>query len=945
MRSGLPRGALVGRDSELALLTGLVADVAAGRGRSVWVEGEPGIGKSALLAAGLAEAEQLGCEVFWEAADEARQRFPLWVLLDCLRAGSRSTDPVRAEIASLLRGEGSTGLTPGDAVAAVAERLLVLVDHLCAASPVVLVVEDLHFADEASLALWARLHVAVGQLPLLLVGACRPVPARPEVAALRQRMSGEEVVVVALGPLAAHQAVDLVAQLVAATPGPRLRRLAGQAGGNPLYLRELVDALLRDEGIRVAAGVAELVDAQVPRPVSLTAAIGRRLRFLSEPATAALQLAALLGAEFATEHLRVVTGRTGPELTGLVQEAVSAGVLAETGSGDRLAFRHGLIRQALYDEIPAPVRAGLHRHAAHALAGAGVPAERVAEHLLAAQKVTDAWVLDWVTDNAPMLIYRAPQIAVELLGRVRELTDAADPRRESLDTSLVTAQFLLGRNDDAEQLARAVLAGTRDPAVAGRMTWTLGYILLRNVRADEALAAATSQQLPALDAVWTARVRALQAMIFTQLGAERVGEAEASAHQAEVAGEQAGDPFAVGYAVHALSLVHSRYHRDPIALLKLVDRGLAVLGDQPETNDLRLLLLGNRVTALDNLGRPADSDRAIGEALALAERIGTPQRLAMIRLIAAEHWFVAGRWDDALVELDATSELPPSGPLWPVLLHGVGALIAGHRDERTVMESHLQAVAHLDVTSTGLRPFATYLIAAQALAAERDGEPGQALALLSMVVDPNIIRSEDSYLWYPEVVRLALMVGDRTLARTTTDTCVMEAGSSSAPAQQGAAAHCRGLISGDPALLVEAADTYDGVGLPLFRGQALQSAAVRYAEHEDAPQAHAAHATAIDIYTHLGAAWDIRRADSQLRRLGIRRGSRGPRRRPATGWDALTPTEFKVAELVAEGRSNPDIAAELLLSRRTVQSHVSHILAKLGAHSRVDIAREAMHHS
>src|SRR6266542_1310860 len=244
-------------------------------------------------------------------------------------------------------------------------------------------------------------------------------------------MRGEEAVVVALGPLAAHQAVDLVAQLVAAAPGPRLRRLAGQAGGNPLYLRELVDALLRDEGIRVAAGVAELVDAQVPRPVSLTAAIGRRLRFLSEPTTAALQLAALLGPEFATEHLRVVTGRTGPELTGLVQEAVAAGVLAETGSGDRLAFRHGLIRQALYDEIPAPVRAGLHRHAAQTVAG--------------------AWVLDWVTVNAPMLIYRAPLIAVELLGRVRDLTDAADPRRESLDTSLVTAQFLLGRNDDAEQ--------------------------------------------------------------------------------------------------------------------------------------------------------------------------------------------------------------------------------------------------------------------------------------------------------------------------------------------------------------------------------------------------------------------------------------------------------------------------------------------------------------
>ena len=102
---------------------------------------------------------------------------------------------------------------------------------------------------------------------------------------------------------------------------------------------------------------------------------------------------------------------------------------------------------------------------------------------------------------------------------------------------------------------------------------------------------------------------------------------------------------------------------------------------------------------------------------------------------------------------------------------------------------------------------------------------------------------------------------------------------------------------------------------------------------------------ALVLLSWSGRAWDGRRADSRLRPLGIRRGTRGPRRRPATGWQALTPTEVRVAELVAEGRSNPDIAAELLLSRRTVQGHVSHILAKLGAHSRIDIAREAVQHS
>src|SRR5439155_25621441 len=111
--------------------------------------------------------------------------------------------------------------------------------------------------------------------------------------------------------------------------------------------------------------------------------------------------------------------------------------------------------------------------------------------------------------------------------------------------------------------------------------------------------------------------RALQALILTQFGTDRVPEAEATARHAEEEGELAGDPFAVGYALHSRSVVRSRHHRDPAGTLAVIDKGLAVLGDQPETTDLRLLLLCNRISSLVYIGRVSYGDRACSESITL----------------------------------------------------------------------------------------------------------------------------------------------------------------------------------------------------------------------------------------------------------------------------------------------------------------------------------------
>ena len=165
------------------------------------------------------------------------------------------------------------------------------------------------------------------------------------------------------------------------TPDGNLLRLADGAAGNPLYVTELVAALARGSSLTVTeAGAAELASGSAPS--SLSAAIADRLGFVAGPTREVLKAAALLGMEFAVPDLAIVLGRSVADLVPAVDEACAAGVLAE--SGHSLGFRHPLIRAALYDEMPAPVRAAWHRDVGRALAEAGAPPDRVARQMLRA---------------------------------------------------------------------------------------------------------------------------------------------------------------------------------------------------------------------------------------------------------------------------------------------------------------------------------------------------------------------------------------------------------------------------------------------------------------------------------------------------------------------------------------------------------------------------------
>ncbi len=917
----------MGRDAERSALQEVLGQLTGGAGRVVWLEGEPGIGKSALVDALVAEAAAGQVTVLRGAGDEVAQRLPLYLVTDCLGVSVRAPDPARSEIARLIRGDaGGTGVL--DPVLAATERILELVDRLCTAAPVLLVVEDLHWSDVPSLAVWDRLSRAVDQLPLLLLGTSRPVMRRPEVTRVREAVIERAGLLLPLRPLDAPCVAELAGRLLGARPGRDLAGELARSGGNPLFVRELVAALVREDLVGVADGAARLRVAGTGLPATLTATIRRRLTPLHPRTGEVLRLAALLGNEFDVHELALVSRRPVDTLVAPLEEAVTEGLLVE--AGDRLAFQHVLIREALEQELPASLSGALHAQFAQALAEAGAPVNSVVRHLLAVLGTLDSWVARWLAELPPEALFAEPQVAAELLTRALGSPVFGGGQRHVLVARLAIALFWLGDNARAGELAADVVRTTDDPDVTGRMQLYRVRAANRMAEPDTALAladaAVADERLPE---VWRARIRAWAGIILV-----KKGDVAAAYEQAELAlaeGARLGDPLAVGYARHGLCHLSTG-----TTALGYIDAGVADLGSDPDAMDLRLLLLHNRLALLNNLGMREEFDGTVSRTLILASRVGTVQ-VARVQWAAAMGYYDFGAWDEALVHLDSLQ--PPLGAAKLIGWHGLAALIAAHREEWDRLREHVQEGSAVPVTAGDVRIYSGYLTAAQAIRAEADGSPALAVELLVRWLDPELgYDAKERFMWLPDLVRLALSVGDTAAARAAVEAAEADAAAPGAiPRQHAAAVQCRGQLDDDVALLRAAAAAYQRHGWTIGHASALEEVAVRLAAEPDSDAARAALTGAVRAYADLGAGWDLRRADARLRVHGVRRGPRSLHRRPASGWAALTPTELRVAELVGQGRSNPDIAAELYMSRRTAQAHVSHILGKLNLRSRSEI--------
>lgn len=947
----------VGRTDAAALLNTMKEALSAGVGSAVLLEGEQGIGKSQLLRASLAGVS--GCQVMWGASDALGPPPPLSLMTQCLRGADARPPGEDFHVGK------AGGVFAGDPVLGAVERVLATVDRLCAVSPVVLVAEDLQFADEASVLAWYRLSRAVNQLPLLLMGSLRPGTGRDDLARLRRTIDRSGTAI-ELGPLSQSEAGALVGHLVGGRPGPRLTKLIERAGGNPLYVRELADGLMRESRIRVEAGTAELTGGSASAwvPDSLATAIDGRLAHLAENVLTVLRWAAVLGQEFSVSDLQVVTGRETNDLADIIGSAQAAGVVADAGRW--LAFRHGLMRHALYDQMPAGLGPVLHEQAAQALAAAGAAADRVATQLLHAiafdAGVHDAWgkagaippdlegdgpaqftarelqpwALEWLERFSPTLIYRAPQVSADLLQQALVQVAHDDPAREQFENGLLGALYLLGRDSEVEQTAQRLLEKADHPDRAAEAALLLANSMIRTGKATLVPALLEDiQSRPGISATLVARLHAVHGHVLAALG--RVDQAAQEAGRALA--NPGGDPVAPAYAHDTLASL-AYISRDSNARLAHMDQGLDALGENLEFIDLKLLLLANRTNVLADLDRASEALVTGREAVVLADR-ATAHRGFWARAMLGINHYTAGQWDDAVIEVEPIFG-DYSGYI-AIYAHALVALIAGHRRDQATAAEHLSKVPGTKEWAMLAGPQSLHgPLLARAVVAELHDGPEEAVAVLAECLDPALADwMPTRHVLLPDLTRLALAIGNTAIAEAAADAATLEAEREQLAWKLAAADHCRGLLRGDGEAVLAAADYAKAAGRPLDYGQALENAAVIAAATGDRPRARRWLAEALRTYAELGAEWDIVRAQRRISAHGIRRPGRSDRELTVTGWAALTPTEEKIAGLVARGLSNPDIAAELSLSRNTVQTHVSHILAKIEASSRVDIIRQA----
>lgn len=972
----------IGRGEELAELDDALARAEGGEGAVVLVSGESGIGKSRLIGEFSGKARARGATVLvGECLQLAEGELPYAPIIGALRAllHGRAADQVeelvgadRAELARLLPdlGPGAGGEADAErapaAQARLFEQLLGTLTRLARQAPAVLVIEDLHWADRSTGDFIAFLVRNTRRERLALIASYRSEelhrrhPLGPFVIELQR--SGRAVRV-ELRPFIRDELAEQLTAILAAPPEAALvDRLLERSEGNPFFVEEL----LAVSGARGA-----------PLPESLRDALLLRVEGLSPAAQSMLRIGAVAGRTVDHALLAAVTELTDDELTDALREAVSGHVLVQDPSSDGYAFRHALLQEAVYADLLAGQRRALHMMLAGALTArpqltgnrAGATAE-LAHHWHAAREFDEALtasVSAGIQSEAVHALAEARvhyQRALEIwdraaapdppLGRLEVIRRAADAANLSGDPERAIA---LGRraldlvDEDADPVTAALLRER-----LGRYLWTAGQeedALPEYRRAVELIPADPPSRERAL--VLAAEGQALMLAGHTGGSAGRCEEAVDIARLVGAGAVEANALNTIGANLCAAGDV-DRAIEATMQARRIARR----LGEVEEVGRSYV----NGSDALDQAGRVEESIALAREGIEIARELGADRGFGdFLRGEVAGRLFRSGRWAEADRLLAQLSERAPTG-LAAIQLQGARGLLAAERGQR---DAAARDIAHAGALLT--RMTGSMWLGPQAIAsATIQLWAGRPEAAATTVQEALADLQRHEYLFYTArlydlgaraLADLASRApGDKELRRRHEATAgtllerlddLIGQRAGRCPwvlASRGACAAELARIGGaDPSpwkraqtLWQQAGDRYQAAYARWRRAEALLTAGGDRREAQDLSR----DATAVAVA--LGA----RPLQAELQALARRaRLDLGDAQAPQTARGAalerfeLTPRELEVLALLADGRTNREIAGELFISDKTASVHVSHILSKLGVRNRGEAAAMA----
>jgi DNA-binding CsgD family transcriptional regulator/tetratricopeptide (TPR) repeat protein len=957
---------LVGRDEELALLDSALTELMRGEWQAVELAGEPGIGKTRLLAELAARASHRDQLVLSGSASELERDRPFWVFVDALDDYVRALDPrlldlldpdVRVELGDVfpsLSHPADQDDPPQGERYRTHRAVRELLERLTATSPLVLVLDDVHWADPASVELLGSLLRRPPDAGVLIALAARPgqLPARLKTELDHAHQAGTLARVTLAAMTRAEAEEFLGPSLDPATAST----LYDESGGNPFYLEQLARSLgRRTMGHRAIPRIA--ADLDVPEPVA--SALADELAQLSDTAHLVLQGAAVMGDTFEPELAAAAAGVVEPVALNAVDELIGVGVIRRTEVPRRFRFRHPLVRRAAYDSTPAGWLLAAHERSAAALADRGATATERAHHVERSGRQGDAQAVSVLRQAGEAAAHRAPESAAKwYAGALRLLRDDA-PAPDRVELLLARAGALATCGHFAESHAALLESYELAPAdaVELRIRLTIAcasteHLLGRHDAAHQRLTAALAD----LDDPASPQAAALMLEIAVgRAYTMRYSRIAALAERALETARPLGDPPLIATAAAALAsglalcgrvAEAEKFRAEAVALVDgLSDRDLAGRLDSA-------VHLAGAELYLDRFAAAGDHAERV---ITVARATGQPAFIPIAFMILAWVHMLRGEPADSAQTLDAAIEesrlLRNEQSLAGLILNrSLTALSAGELELAIVLAR--EAVELTRDMEDGFIPAAAPVALCAALLESGDAGLDDTVELMIHRCGgpglPFMPGGSFRAKWLELLTRCSLALGRPAdagrAAACAQETAVAMGGLRMATAMAERAAATIALEAGDPQLAARkalaSATAADEVGIPIEAALS-RILAGRALARAGEPERAVAELDAAAATMHACGAWRYRdAAELELRRLGRHIHHRtGPGETGGHGLVSLTRRERQVADLVVSRYTNPQIAAALFLSPKTVETHLRHIFHKLDVTSRVELAR------